>query len=413
MSRAGGRPTPSSVLMLAVPARLAGVDEVIIATPPRRDGSISPEHARCGPHRWGRTGSSRPAAPRRSPRLPSAPSRFRPSTRSSAPATRGSPLRSGRSAAELPSTCRPAPRSASCSPTPTADAELVALDLLAQAEHGPDSVAVVVSDDPDLLDAVEAALPRLAAGLATGDRALETIGRHGRGRPRGRSRRRHRGGQRRGGRARQPAMRRRRCARGARFATRAPSSSARGRRSPPATTRPGRTTSCPPAARPAPGAASASSRSVAGSSCSGSRPTALDASRTTVARDRRGRGPAGARRERSRARADRAGSGRGSDDVDRAPPPAGRRSPPYPAEPSDEELAARAGIEVSAVVRADMNTLGGGPLPAVARGARRLRRPSRDASTATSPTMRLRDALGAPAGRRPETDRARRRAPTS
>ena len=40
----GGRATyPSSVLMLAVPARLAGVDEVIITTPPRRDGSIPPE----------------------------------------------------------------------------------------------------------------------------------------------------------------------------------------------------------------------------------------------------------------------------------------------------------------------------------------------------------------------------------
>src|SRR5688500_16418778 len=37
---------------------------------------------------------------------------------------------------------------------------------------------------------------------------------------------------------------------------------------------------------------------------------------------------------------------------------------PYPAEPSDDELAARAGIAVSGVVRADMNTLGGGPLPA-------------------------------------------------
>ncbi|HSO02614.1 MAG TPA: histidinol-phosphate transaminase, partial [Gaiellaceae bacterium] len=36
----------------------------------------------------------------------------------------------------------------------------------------------------------------------------------------------------------------------------------------------------------------------------------------------------------------------------------------YPAEPPDEELAARAGISPDAVVRADMNTLGGGALPA-------------------------------------------------
>ncbi|MGH2402071.1 MAG: histidinol dehydrogenase, partial [Candidatus Limnocylindria bacterium] len=38
----GGHATyPSSVLMLAVPARLAGVEELVIATPPRPDGSAS------------------------------------------------------------------------------------------------------------------------------------------------------------------------------------------------------------------------------------------------------------------------------------------------------------------------------------------------------------------------------------
>ena len=39
---------------------------------------------------------------------------------------------------------------------------------------------------------------------------------------------------------------------------------------------------------------------------------------------------------------------------------------PYPAEPSDAELAAAVGLDPSAIVRMDMNTLGGGPLPAVA-----------------------------------------------
>jgi histidinol dehydrogenase len=61
-----------------------------------------------------------------------------------------------------------------------ADPEIVALDLLAQAEHGPDSVAIVVSDSAPLLAAVDEALPRVAAGLATADRALETLARHGR-----------------------------------------------------------------------------------------------------------------------------------------------------------------------------------------------------------------------------------------
>ena len=39
----GTAPLFSSVLMTAVPARVAGVEEVVVATPPRRDGSVAPE----------------------------------------------------------------------------------------------------------------------------------------------------------------------------------------------------------------------------------------------------------------------------------------------------------------------------------------------------------------------------------
>ena len=39
----GGRASyPSTVLMTAIPARVAGVDEIVLATPPQRDGSVSP-----------------------------------------------------------------------------------------------------------------------------------------------------------------------------------------------------------------------------------------------------------------------------------------------------------------------------------------------------------------------------------
>ncbi|HEX5040952.1 MAG TPA: aminotransferase class I/II-fold pyridoxal phosphate-dependent enzyme [Candidatus Limnocylindria bacterium] len=38
---------------------------------------------------------------------------------------------------------------------------------------------------------------------------------------------------------------------------------------------------------------------------------------------------------------------------------------PYPLEPSDAEIAAEAGVPVGSIVRYDMNTLGGGPLPGV------------------------------------------------
>ena len=43
----------------------------------------------------------------------------------------------------------------------SADPEALALDLLAQAEHGPDSPAVLASDDPEVVEAVAGALERL------------------------------------------------------------------------------------------------------------------------------------------------------------------------------------------------------------------------------------------------------------
>ena len=46
-----------------------------------------------------------------------------------------------------------------------ADITAVCWDLLSQAEHGPDSQAIVISDDPELLDGVARAIPALAAAL--------------------------------------------------------------------------------------------------------------------------------------------------------------------------------------------------------------------------------------------------------
>ena len=42
-----------------------------------------------------------------------------------------------------------------------ADAEPLALDLLAQAEHGPDSLVVAISQDPDMLELISVAVQRL------------------------------------------------------------------------------------------------------------------------------------------------------------------------------------------------------------------------------------------------------------
>ena len=123
-----------------------------------------------------------------------------------------------------------------------ADPRLVALDLLAQAEHGADSLVVAVSDDVALLDAVGRELQALF-GAARRSRAARRCSSQAAG-PRGRAR------VRRGARARAPRADRRRPRRRSPRACGAPaacSSAPRARRRS-ATTSRVRTTRCRPTA---------------------------------------------------------------------------------------------------------------------------------------------------------------------
>jgi sulfopropanediol 3-dehydrogenase len=61
----------------------------------------------------------------------------------------------------------------------TADPELVAADLLGQAEHGPDSPAVLVTHSTELAEAVGEAVDRLLADWSTREVAGEAWRRHG------------------------------------------------------------------------------------------------------------------------------------------------------------------------------------------------------------------------------------------
>jgi histidinol dehydrogenase len=176
----GGRAAyASSVLMVGIPAALAGVDEVIIATPPEPDGSVAPSilvAARiAGVQRVLRAGGAQAIAAL-AYGTASVPTVDKILGAGNAWVTAAKRLVSDRVAIDLPA----GPSEAVVLADSGADPELVALDLLAQAEHGPDSVAVVVSTDAAFLAAVERALPDAAAGLATGQRAVSTLREHGR-----------------------------------------------------------------------------------------------------------------------------------------------------------------------------------------------------------------------------------------
>jgi histidinol dehydrogenase len=379
----GGRAAyASSVLMLAVPARLAGVGELIVATPPRADGSVSPAvltAARIGGvDRILKAGGAQAIAAL-AYGTASVPAVDRIFGAGNAWVTAAKRAVSARVAIDLPA----GPSECIVLADAEADAELVALDLLAQSEHGPDSVAIVVSDDPALLDAVDAALES-----ADGADAMATIRGHG--------------------------------------AAILVDDLAAGLDAINSIAAEHVSLQCAGADELAAGVRNAGavfigpwSPIAAGDYATGTNhilPTGaaarawsgvgvesfghwIEVQRLTAPGIRRlsptveaiaaAEGlPAHA--ASVRARADRAGGEIAADD----PLDLLRRPAPvtaYPAEPSDEELAARAGIPVASMVRADMNTLGGGPLRAVRETDVDVRRVSEYGDLAFA---RLRAALG-------------------
>ena len=173
----GSAPYPSSLVMTVVPAQVAGVERVVVASPADRAGANHP--VLLGAPACSRSMCSwSPVARRRSGHWPTAcrTPASHPWTESSARATHGSPPRRSRSAARSASTC-PRPIRGHGLAAPPADPDRVAADLITQAEHGPDSPAILVTTDAAFADAIE---ERVRARLA--DRVTP---RHPRSRPRG------------------------------------------------------------------------------------------------------------------------------------------------------------------------------------------------------------------------------------
>ncbi|MGZ8476245.1 MAG: histidinol dehydrogenase, partial [Candidatus Limnocylindria bacterium] len=175
----GGRaPLASSVIMCGVPAKLAGVDELIVATPPGANGRVAPAilvaARRVGAGRVLRVGGAQAIAAL-AYGTETVPAVDRIVGAGNAWVTEAKRAVSADVAIDMPA----GPSECVVVADADADPELIALDLLAQAEHGPDSIAVLVTDDRALLDAVEDRLPIAAASLATGERALDTLRRYG------------------------------------------------------------------------------------------------------------------------------------------------------------------------------------------------------------------------------------------
>ena len=175
----GGRaPLSSSVIMCGVPAKLAGVDELIVATPPDAAGRVASTilvaASRVGVDRILRVGGAQAIAAM-AYGTEGVPAVDRIVGAGNAWVTEAKRAVAGDVAIDMPA----GPSECLVVADAAADPELIALDLLAQAEHGPDSVALLLTDDAALVEAVEDRVATAAATLGTGDAALDTLRRHG------------------------------------------------------------------------------------------------------------------------------------------------------------------------------------------------------------------------------------------
>ncbi len=255
----GSAPYPSSLVMTVVPAQVAGVGTVVVASPADRDGVTNPVLLGAagllevdafivagGAQAIGALAFGLPEAG------------VEPVDRIVGPGnawvTAAKLEVSGEVGIDLPA----GPSEGMVLAAPPADPVRVAADLITQAEHGPDSPAILVTTDAVFADAVERAVVEALAGAARRDILGAALART---RPDRRSRRpstpRSTSST-----PTAPSTCRSTSSRSSRpshaSATPAPSSSGRGRPNRPATTRRAPTTSCRPAASPAPRARSPS-----------------------------------------------------------------------------------------------------------------------------------------------------------
>jgi histidinol dehydrogenase len=164
---AGGAPLPSTALMLGVPAQIARCPQVIVCTPAGKDGRVDAAvlyaAARCGITRILKLGGAQAIAAMAfgTETVPKCDKLFGPGNAWVTEAKRQVANDIAGAAIDLPA----GPSEVLVIADARANPESVAADLLAQAEHGPDSQVVVISIDRAVLEATIEAVRRQLADL--------------------------------------------------------------------------------------------------------------------------------------------------------------------------------------------------------------------------------------------------------
>ncbi|MBL7810112.1 MAG: histidinol dehydrogenase [Saprospiraceae bacterium] len=161
----GSAPLFSTVLMLGIPAQIAGCQEVILCTPPQKDGTVHPAirycAQLCGIQNLFALGGAHAIAAMAygTKTVPSVSKIFGPGNTWVTTAKQLVSLDGV--AIDLPA----GPSEVCVIADANANADFVAADLLSQAEHGPDSQVLLITDSPDMASGVLQALAAQTTAL--------------------------------------------------------------------------------------------------------------------------------------------------------------------------------------------------------------------------------------------------------
>ncbi|GGW94738.1 histidinol dehydrogenase [Alteromonas halophila] len=167
----GSAPLPSTVLMLGVPARVAGCQRITLCTPPNKQGSVTPEIAyaarKCGVTEVFLCGGAQAIAAMAlgTQSIRKADKIFGPGNSYVTEAKQQVSLRPDGAAIDMPA----GPSEVLVIADADANPAFVASDLLSQAEHGPDSQAILVSNSEALIADVKQAVEEQLESLSRAD----------------------------------------------------------------------------------------------------------------------------------------------------------------------------------------------------------------------------------------------------
>ena len=161
----GSAPLFSTVLMLGIPARIAGCEKVVLCTPPAKDGSVHPAilfaASLCGITEIFKVGGAQAVAAMAvgTESVPKVDKIFGPGNQYVMAAKQWVALKG--TAIDMPA----GPSEVEVLADDSARADFVAADLLSQAEHGPDSQAILITTSRTLAEEVVEEVSRQCAAL--------------------------------------------------------------------------------------------------------------------------------------------------------------------------------------------------------------------------------------------------------